>query len=326
MIDLETVTQAIDDLGVGTLTPLPASLAAPTITPIAPSVAPPGSPTALVAPAPVALRRRGSAPPVAVPAPLVQRLRLSRSLRPRGARHRANRSTLRRRSARRCTTEHSIFGKKRPRSRLRWRLLRWAASATVVAAIVFVRSSRRSRLHPLLPGARRPGPPVACAGATARPRDACGGSDTLGCHPASPARPTPCASSPARRRPRASEPHLPRGVPRGHTPRLEQALPALRQRRAVHRLEQAAPALPRLWLPLRTRLRRCLVGLDRDRSDSDRHRHRPSVFRISRQKLLDGRALLRVALATAAADDSPAIRARDRHHLSDSETMAGPEG
>ena len=35
-------------------------------------------------------------------------------------------------------TKNSIFGPKRPRRRLRWRVLRWAATATGVLAIVFV--------------------------------------------------------------------------------------------------------------------------------------------------------------------------------------------
>ena len=75
VIDLETVTQAIDDLGVGTLTPLPASLTAP-------ADRHPIAPTRCAA----ALRRRRARR--AVPAPLVRDSASHRSLRPRGARHR----------------------------------------------------------------------------------------------------------------------------------------------------------------------------------------------------------------------------------------------
>ena len=128
VIDLEMVTQAIDDLGVGTLTPLPLSLAAPTIMPVAPSVAPPVAvPTALVA-VPV--------PPVAVPAPLV------RDTAPTDLSglevHDIDETVHTPATFSPPVYEQSIFGKKRPRRRLRWRLLRWAVIATTVAAIVFV--------------------------------------------------------------------------------------------------------------------------------------------------------------------------------------------
>jgi type II secretory pathway predicted ATPase ExeA len=119
VIDLETVTQAIDDLGAGTLTPLPASLAAPAITPVAPSVAPP-DPT----------------PRAAVPAPLV---RDSASPDLSGLEvHDIGESVHAPATIDTPVYKTSIFGKKRPRRRLRWRLLRWAASVTAVAAIVFV--------------------------------------------------------------------------------------------------------------------------------------------------------------------------------------------
>ena len=119
VIDLGMVTQAIEDLGVGTLTPLPASLAAPTIAPIAPSVAPP-DPT----------------PPVAVPPPLV---RDSASPDLSGLEvHDIDESVHTPATFSPPVYKQSIFGNKRPRTRLRWRLLRWAGSATAVAAIVFV--------------------------------------------------------------------------------------------------------------------------------------------------------------------------------------------
>ena len=55
---------------------------------------------------------------------------------------------------------------------------------------------------------------------------------------------------------------------------------------------------PVMRLPIRTRLRRCVVGLDRDRPDTCRHRHRPAVFRISGKNLLDGGALFRFAFVS----------------------------
>jgi general secretion pathway protein A len=119
VIDLEMVAQAVDDLGVGTLTPLPSSLAAPTITPIAPSIAPP-DPT----------------PPVAVPAPLV------RDTAPTDLSglevHDIDETVHTPATFSPPVYKPSFFGKKRPRRRLRWRLLRGAVAATAVAAIVFV--------------------------------------------------------------------------------------------------------------------------------------------------------------------------------------------
>jgi hypothetical protein len=119
VIDVEMVTQAIDDLGVGTLTPLPASMAAPTITPAAPSVAPP-DPT----------------PPVAIPAPLI---RESAPTDLSGLEvHDIGEAVHAPATITTPVYSTSIFGKKRPRRRLRWRLLRWAAALTAVAAIAFV--------------------------------------------------------------------------------------------------------------------------------------------------------------------------------------------
>ena len=118
VIDLETVTQAIDDLGVGTLTPLPSSLAAPVITPIAPSAA---------LPAP--------APPVTVSTPLV---RDSAPTDLSGLEvHDIDESVHTPATFSPPVYKQSIFGKKGPRRRFRWRVLRWVASATAVAAIGF---------------------------------------------------------------------------------------------------------------------------------------------------------------------------------------------
>jgi hypothetical protein len=119
VIDVETVTQAIEDLGVGALTPLPASMAAPAIQPVAPDVTRP-EPT----------------PPVAGPAPL---LRDSAPTDLSGLEvHDIGESVHAPATITTPVYKTSIFGKKRPRSRLRWRLLRWAATAVGVACIVFV--------------------------------------------------------------------------------------------------------------------------------------------------------------------------------------------
>ena len=119
VIDLETVTQAIDDLGVGTLTPAPSFTVAPTITPTAPSVAPPAP-----------------KPPVTVSTPLI---RDSASTDLSGLEvHDIGEAVHEPAAISPPVYNHSIFGQKRPRRRLRWRVVRWAAAATVVGAIVFV--------------------------------------------------------------------------------------------------------------------------------------------------------------------------------------------
>jgi type II secretory pathway predicted ATPase ExeA len=124
VIDLETVTQAIDDLGVGTLTPLPSSLAALTTTPIAPDVAPPDPIQSVPEPMP-----RVEAPPP-----------LTRDSAPTDLSglevHDIDETVHAPASFSPPVYKNSIFGKKRPRRR--WRFLRWAAGATGVAAIVFV--------------------------------------------------------------------------------------------------------------------------------------------------------------------------------------------
>ncbi len=118
VVDVEMVAQAIDDLGVGTLTPLPAAMAIQTFMPIAPSTAAPDPPPAAI---PQPVTRDTTAPDLSglevhdigesvhAPATIVTPV-----------------------------SKTSIFGEKRPRRRLRWRLLRWAAAATAMAAIVFV--------------------------------------------------------------------------------------------------------------------------------------------------------------------------------------------
>ena len=128
-IDLEAVTQAIDDLGVGTLTAAPAFLTAPSAADVPPPVAPLASstitaPTVMRSGAPASsasvetvsndlaglevhsIDESPEAPPmVGEPEPVYHR--------------------------------HLIFGGyNRPRRRLR-RLIRWAAAITVVVAIVF---------------------------------------------------------------------------------------------------------------------------------------------------------------------------------------------
>jgi general secretion pathway protein A len=130
-IDLEAVTQAIDDLGVGTLTAAPAFLTAPSAAPVPPPVAPLASSTITAQPvvwggAPASPARVDTvsndlaglevhsidespeAPPMVgepEPAPVLHR--------------------------------HPIFGGyNRPRRRWR-RLIRWAAAIIVVVAIVF---------------------------------------------------------------------------------------------------------------------------------------------------------------------------------------------
>jgi hypothetical protein len=134
VIDLETVTQAIEDLGVGTLTPAPSFDVAPPITPVAPI-----APVAPNAPTPTAPSAAPPAPtpPVAASTPLI---RDSPSTDLSGLEvHDIDESVHAPAMASPpVETKRSIFGQKRPRRRLRWRVLRWAATATAVLAIVFV--------------------------------------------------------------------------------------------------------------------------------------------------------------------------------------------
>ena len=139
-IDLEAVTQAIDDLGVGTLTAAPSFLAAPKTVPPAPITAPPAPITA--APAPITATRAPSAvAPAASVAPAAQSPLASDSVS-------NDLSGLEVHSIEDSPEappmfgtpvyyRHSMFGQNRPRRRWRWRLMRWAAAIAVVFAIVF---------------------------------------------------------------------------------------------------------------------------------------------------------------------------------------------
>lgn len=102
-IDLEAVTQAIDDLGVGSLTTPPATLVAP-IAPVAPDALNAPVNTDLSGLEVHGIEESVEAPPM-FGAPAYSR--------------------------------HSIFGQNRPRRRWRSRLLRWVAALTIVFAIIF---------------------------------------------------------------------------------------------------------------------------------------------------------------------------------------------
>lgn len=130
VVDLETVTQAIDDLGIGALTPAPSFTVAPTAAPPAPSVAPkvPEPPIAVAAIA-------APAPPSAVSAPLILDS-VSADLSGLEV-HDIDGSGETPRILSMPAYPTSILGQGRPRRRWRWRLLRWAAAGTAVFAIVF---------------------------------------------------------------------------------------------------------------------------------------------------------------------------------------------
>ena len=123
-IDLEAVTQAIEDLGVGALTAAPSFLAAPVASPAAPAVAPAAPAPKVPAPMPP---DAASTPPVsdAVTADLsgldVHDIEESPEAPPMA-------STP-------VYYRHSMFSQNRPRRR--WRLMRWAAGVAVIFAIVF---------------------------------------------------------------------------------------------------------------------------------------------------------------------------------------------
>jgi type II secretory pathway predicted ATPase ExeA len=160
-IDLEAVTQAIDDLGVGTLTPAPASLTAPNTASAAPPsivqpapstmtevpvmwaatqvTAPATEVTATGAPTSPAASVTAPTAPVVVPGaplPLVSET-VSKDL-----------SGLEVHSIEESTEAPPMFGappvyyrrsmfSNRPRKRWRWRVMRWAAAIFVVFMIVF---------------------------------------------------------------------------------------------------------------------------------------------------------------------------------------------
>src|SRR4051812_45471839 len=99
-------------------------------------------------------------------------------------------------------------------------------------------------------------------------------------------------------------------------------MPSLRSGRDLHSLEQTTSALSSLRIFVRTRLRRCVVGVDRDRPHSDRDRHRLPVLRISGEKLADGARVFWIAHVAALADNPAPIRACVRDYLSQPKTLA----
>jgi general secretion pathway protein A len=168
-IDLEAVTQAIDDLGVGTLTAAPASLTARDVAEtVAASVPPPAASMTTTAPvmwaaapatppvppaaasvAPIAASVAPAPPlpvPVAVsadanttlagPVPLVSGAPSNdlTGLEVHSIEQSPEAPPM---FSSPVYYRHSIFARDRPRRRWRWRLLRWAASIFVVLAIVF---------------------------------------------------------------------------------------------------------------------------------------------------------------------------------------------
>lgn len=138
-IDLEAVTQAIDDLGVGALTAAPATIASPTVAEPAPIVTPAPRPAEPVV-VPVAVSDAVAAPPAppSAPAPVSQPpesaapdlsgLELD-DIEESHAEPRTFGGS--------AYSGASIFGHHRPRRRWRWRVIRWAASAAVIAGIIF---------------------------------------------------------------------------------------------------------------------------------------------------------------------------------------------
>jgi hypothetical protein len=123
VIDLEAVTQAIEDLGVGSLTVAP-SFVAPPETPMAPAaepVVPPIRPeTAAAAP-----------PPAAAP------VESGRDLAGLEVQDIEESSTAPPRFSTPVYYQSSVFGYQRQRRRWRTRLVRWAAAASVMFGIVF---------------------------------------------------------------------------------------------------------------------------------------------------------------------------------------------
>ena len=145
-IDLEAVTQAINDLGVGELTAAPLSIVTPaaatSVRRISVEIAPPPVPSSVAAvatpppaapPSPAAARKK--APSAAAPAEVgeasindlsgleVHDIEESNAVR-------GNYGAL-------MYSNGSIFGAHRPRRRWGWRVMRWAAAAAVMFGIVF---------------------------------------------------------------------------------------------------------------------------------------------------------------------------------------------
>ena len=141
-IDLEAVTQAIEDLGVGALTAAPVIVASPPVVAPAPSLTPDPPPVTPAPPpveslvAPVA--HVVAAPPPVAPAPVSQASE-SAAVDLSGLEvHDIEESYAAPRNfGGPMYSRGSIFGYHRPRRRWRWRVIRWAASAAVVVGIVF---------------------------------------------------------------------------------------------------------------------------------------------------------------------------------------------
>lgn len=154
-IDLEAVTQAIDDLGVGTLTAAPVSLTAPDVAPPVPPIAPPAPGSSTTAPVMwTATPVMAPAAPVTAPPAAVAALDAS-SAAPAGPVPLVSDSPSNDLSGLEVHSieesseappmfgapvyyRHSMFGHNRPRRRFRWRVMRWAAAIFVVFAIVFL--------------------------------------------------------------------------------------------------------------------------------------------------------------------------------------------
>ena len=160
-IDLEAVTQAIDDLGVGTLTAAPASLTTPNVAPPAPPGVPPAQVSSTMAP--VMWTAPATAPAASVTAPVTPVMTPAASVTARDVSSAApagpvplvndspsnDLSGLEVHSIEESPEappmfstpvyyRHSIFGgHNRPRRRWRWRVMRWIAAITVVFAIIF---------------------------------------------------------------------------------------------------------------------------------------------------------------------------------------------
>jgi len=147
-IDLEAVTQAIDDLGVGALTAAPIALTTPNVVAPAPPLAAPvparapvtapGRP--IVEPAAATVTHVAATPPPAQvhsappPQPTESALVDLSGLEV----HDIEGSFAPPRDfGVAMYSRKSIFGNHRPRRRWRWRVIRWAASAAVIIGIVF---------------------------------------------------------------------------------------------------------------------------------------------------------------------------------------------
>ena len=131
-IDLEAVTQAIDDLGVSALTAAPLTVASPPVVAPAPPVTP--------APAPVepAAAPAAVAPPAVAPALVSQPVESAAADLSGLEVHDIEEShAAPRQFSGPMYSGGSIFGHRRPRRRWRWRAIRWAASAAVIFGTVF---------------------------------------------------------------------------------------------------------------------------------------------------------------------------------------------